>query len=230
MKFLNLQNKIVLFLTMSLSISLQAKEIYLDSRQVSQLNHFSPLEAAGSHGSIGYNLGLGVQNVKTEYSDSINVTRIYATKGFSIPLDLGISIGTVPNTPITLLSGYAQYTVAEKLKWPALSIRSSASTILGLNKANRSVEITGVASYGFLRYFTLFTFSGFQYSYQELDAVSLKLLAVDPTSEEQASSLDLFYGYGMQIKLFNPLYKISIESSKNMRSESTISAKIGYGF
>ena len=88
------------------SVESKANELKLSGQEITQLNHFSPAESAGSHGSIGYNLAAGIQQIQDYNGFTLSAGRIFVTKGFNIPLDLGFSLGTIIQTPYTLLSFY----------------------------------------------------------------------------------------------------------------------------
>ena len=121
-----------------------------------------------------------------------------------------------------------QYSIFEKFKWPSLSLRASFSSILGSNKPNDSIELATVASYGFLRYFNLFSYLSLQRSKVQSLPLGLNLL-IESGSQENIR-YDMYFAYGIEIKLINPLYKLSIESSENMREEKSLLIKLGHGF
>ena len=205
-----------------------AQKKSLTPQQIVRLNHFSPAETASSHGAIGYNLGAGIQRITDYKEDTVTAGRIFVTKGLDLPLDIGFSIGTIVNSSYTLLGTYGQYSIFEKFKWPSLSVRGVFSTIIGGSQSNHAIELAGVASYGFLRYFNLYAYTSIQRSKIEKLPASLNLL-VDSRSINKIN-YDLHYAYGIELKLLNPLYKISFESSKNLRDEESILIKLGHGF
>lgn len=131
-------------------------------RQISTLSRPTLVEPAGSHGTIGTSMGVGAaQSPGTEGTDDERVPMAWLVKGTPWPVDFGLSAGAAPDATYTLMAGHAQVTVLERLRLPAISVRGGYGRVFGLGKevvTTTSVDL--VASYGFLRYFTLYGVGG----------------------------------------------------------------------
>jgi hypothetical protein len=146
------------------------------------LTESSPLEGAGSHGSIGVGLGLGLSRHQTpsnnklveeqlqpredfnsksrpnnETQDYTSIRRFYFYKGLPWPIDLGGSIGSIIGTSATTASGYAQWTMYEAFQMPAFALRAKHARLMGLPSAEvQSSTLEAVASLGLLRIFNIY--------------------------------------------------------------------------
>ncbi len=122
-----------------------------------ELNHFwefladinasSPLEGAGSHGSMGINLGLGYKKTSLPDAAYLPTENIYASrthprdltmpgvaliKGLEWPIDVGVSTAYLADSRIQQWGGFLQWTVFEQLGLPALATRISHQRLFGL--------------------------------------------------------------------------------------------------
>jgi hypothetical protein len=100
---------------------------------------------------------LGTAAAQTNYP----VPRLWLDKGLPLPVDLGITAGAPPGAPFTQVSGHLQWTVYEDFAMPSLAIRAGYGRLFGLTGTTlASASGDAVASYGFLRYFTIFASMG----------------------------------------------------------------------
>ena len=141
-------------------------------QDLAKINRYSPVEGAGSHGSLGFSLGLGIQyspwsnqsvlqestfHEESESSDGASVPKLYLTKGLYWPIDVGISIGNMSEGQITQLGGHLQWTIFEAFRLPALALRGSFNQLSGLNNASfSSLSASSVLSFSLFRVVTLF--------------------------------------------------------------------------
>ena len=94
--------------------------------------HYTPMEGAGSHGSIGIGFGAGISVHPTpaagtvyhdqwrdpskpsaresRSSDSVAMPRVFVHKGLPLPVDLGIGLAKATDNRATIGSAYAQWT------------------------------------------------------------------------------------------------------------------------
>jgi hypothetical protein len=138
-------------------------------RVLAHINNPGELEPAGSHGSIGMAIAAGAASYSIPEDNPALATRlgvdsgvyavprVWITKGLPWPVDLGIEAASATDGAFTQATGYAQWTVYEALARPAVAVRASYGKLMGLAGADvRSTGAAAVASYGFLRYFTLY--------------------------------------------------------------------------
>ena len=144
-----------------------------------RLNSSSPLEHAGSHGTLGLGLGMGMGvyyasvdpeilrqhwRKSNQLADGDNgiqqrfvVPRMYLHKGFPLSIDAGFGLGQDVSTKAKVMSGYVQWTPVEGFAMPALAVRTGFSRFMGLATTDASsVSVDGVLSYGFLRLLTVY--------------------------------------------------------------------------
>jgi hypothetical protein len=150
----------------------EAAESWL--RFVARLNRYSALEPAGSHGSIGMAIGAGaVTQERPEtalysaetMSDADDgpyvLPKLWLLKGLPWPVDVGAAFGAAPEDGFTQAGAHVQWTPFEALGLPAVTVRASYAKIFGVEGTTLStVGLDAVASYGFLRYFTVYTALG----------------------------------------------------------------------
>lgn len=148
-----------------------------------RLNNSSPLEHAGSHGTMGLNLGLGFgvyhhgvdadilrehwrsptqDNSQTQADrNRMAIPRLYVHKGLPASLDMGLVLGQEVATKARLISGYMQWTAIEGLGMPAVGVRGSLSRLMGLATTDASaVGVDGIISYSILKMLTVYTTIG----------------------------------------------------------------------
>lgn len=146
---------------------------------LTRANHYSPLEHAGSHGTLGIGIGVGLANFESasnsevmqehwrQSGDSlasnssqqsrVTVGQIHVHKGLPYSLDVGGGFAKHAATQAKLISGYVQWTAYEAFAMPALAVRGQYSRLMGLATTDASaLEASVLASYGFLRLFTIY--------------------------------------------------------------------------
>lgn len=146
---------------------------------LTRINHYSPLEHAGSHGTLGVGLGAGVASyvapesralIKDHWrqpgvaasaneasSARMTTAQIHVHKGLPLSLDVGGGIARDTRTDAKFISGYLQWTAYEAFARPALAMRGQYSRLMTLATTDASaLEVTALASYGFLRLFTVY--------------------------------------------------------------------------
>lgn len=147
---------------------------------LSQVNRFSPMEGAGSHGSFGVKVGAMMQvtprteqgkndigfnllNQNNEEDAAISAPKIVLTKGLFIPVDFGVGFGLIDQLDLQQFAGYLQWTIFEGLAMPAVAVRYIASQLQG--QADISVLShagEAILSYGFFRFFNLYSSARYQ--------------------------------------------------------------------
>lgn len=219
-------------------------------------NAYSPIEGAGSHGSIGVGLGIGISehkspensvllndqlrssndfrsNTETSTPPTVMIPRAYFHKGLPIPLDFGLSIGKIPDTEATTAGGYAQWTMFEKFALPALAIRGKYSRIMGLPSTEFST-LTGevVASYGFLRILNAYANYGVNSHNASIrtsgETGTSLALTTQPGETLARSWNDSSHAIGLQAQLVPQLVIVSAER-RIVSSQQSWLAKISVG-
>ena len=201
------------------------------------VNVSSPIETAGSHGAYGFKLGIGAQFTPPNSSQNINndlflsteagtndmtyFPKVYWSRGMNIPLNFGFSYGQSPDQA-EQWSGFAQWVVFEKFKWPAVALRAAISKLTGLSHSEITTYNSGaIISYGFLKYFNLYySFQGTMHSAKSI------------THENEAKSYswnDSNQTEGIEITIFPPFLKASFEHNHSSLHDS-YSSKIAYLF
>jgi hypothetical protein len=140
-----------------------------------RVNAASLLEPAGSHGSIGTDVGAGMVSVtppehnallNSQLGDdrsgkSVGIPRIWLLRGLPIPVDAGITAagpaGSGKGSAFTQVSAALQWTVYEALARPALTLRGSYGKLYGVTGTTlTSAGGEVVVSYGVLSYLTFY--------------------------------------------------------------------------
>jgi hypothetical protein len=229
-------------------------ESYFSS--IERMTRNSPLEHAGSHGTIGIGLGAGagVYNLEgddevlrahwrsqgVDVSDNqvdggrIYIPRFYFHKGLPWSLDVGVSYGVHGPTGATLAGGYTQWTAFEAFALPAVAIRGGFGRLMGLRTTDASM-ITGelLASYGFLRIFTVYgglgtarsqikTRSGQEYG------TSLSLTGSPDNSISRVNVVPT-ETIGLQVQLVPPFAGATLETQKTGDGPRSVLGKLSIG-
>ena len=223
---------------------------------IERVARFSPLEHAGSHGTIGVSLGLGVsvhesandQDVMRAHwrrsgssersnqnpSGAIYIPRAYFHKGLPWSIDLGVSYGQDPVSQAVLSAGYAQWTFFEGFALPALALRAGVSRLMGLATTDSSVLSTDlVASYGFLRFVTVYGALGrgrYQTRVHSGDSYGTTLaLSENEDGHAERVSSRLSRSLGIQFQILPPFWTAAIESSQTGSGPTSFLGKISVG-
>jgi hypothetical protein len=142
------------------------------------LNRPTMADAAGSHGSYGFELGVGFSRQSTNPdnriiseetsqsedrtgSSAIDLPRLWIAKGTMLPIDLTITAGSTRDRRFASTGAILQVTVFEALALPAVSVRGYGGRTFG--KTNTTLESSGAeaaVSMGFLRYCSAYFTTG----------------------------------------------------------------------
>jgi hypothetical protein len=223
---------------------------------ISKVNTYSPVEHAGSHGTAGFGLGIGLAgydapsnpDVMKEHwrgssqtisenktsSSRIIIPRVQVHKGIPASFDIGGGLGQDPLTKATLASVYLQRTLYEAFQMPAIAVRASYSKLMGLSSTEASNgAIDGVASYGFLRFFTIYG----SYGIGQTDILVKSgqsygtSLSLEGDDEEQIhSTVNLrSKSVGLQIQILPPFCTLALESKSVGNGSASYLAKFAVG-
>jgi hypothetical protein len=220
---------------------------------LSDANLYSPMEGAGSHGSIGLGVGLGgsmhtipenrlVLNDQLRGSDDFKngqdkdhsgqyiVPRLLVHKGLPIPIDIGASISKLPETNAGV---YAQWTLFESFALPAVAVRAKYSRLMGLPSTEfQTSSVEAGASYGLLRILNVYGTYGMNRHRAEIrtqgeTGTTLAIVEgsqVDWKDERTNYSSSL----GLQVQLMLPYCTTTIES-RTTGDRQTWLAKLSVG-
>lgn len=209
-----------------------------------QLSNPSPLETAGSHGSLGYTLGTGVSLIEKKPSDILdtelqsssdkpqtNVPKIWVTKGIFWPLDGGLSYSTILNTNVSSYTAYLQWTAFEKFALPALALRTAYTNITGLkNTKFNNMSLGAAISWGY-RFVTVFASENYNFYSTTITPPEEEAyaLSTDSLSMVNKSWGALTQSIGMQLNLVSPFFKISGEKTIASNQSSSYRFKLSFG-
>lgn len=116
-----------------------------------RLVQYSPLEPAGSRGTMGYSLGFSGWQ-----SDEIRFFRAQVVKGLPYSIDLGAAYGFLPSGTLHHGGAHVQWTPMESLSWPAVSLRGRYHVLRGGSVVARGQGVDVLLGYGFWRYIRLY--------------------------------------------------------------------------
>ncbi len=222
---------------------------------LSSANAYSPAEGAGSHGSIGFGLGIGASAEKkpentaliddqlrtsdqfankesSKQTDQVVIPRAFFHKGLLWPVDFGFGIGRIGDLQATTAGGYVQWTIYESFAMPAIAARLKHSRLMGLPSTEfSSTAIEGIVSHGF----RLFTVYGTYALNQHNAAIrtsgesgtSIALSEVTG-SDYKISKRDRSYTYGLQVQLLPPICNVAVEN-RMQDGQSSLLAKLSLG-
>jgi len=210
------------------------------------INSYSPLEPAYSHGAIGFSFGLGWQprifdqsvyqnwGDPSEYQDIRRATMVtaYLVKGFSWPIDVGVSAGQIPATTIKRIGGHAQWTIFQGFRRPSLAGRLAFSRLSGFQStelANSQASL--VADYSFFRYFTLFAGVGMHYhraAYQNF-VPSWNISQMANSTRVVQNWWDQHQSIGLIIRFLPPHFVVTAEHQKFHSGNEQWLGKISFG-
>jgi len=214
------------------------------------LNRYSPLEAAGSHGSYGTHVGLGGTTQRLEkssnlhrdifrseeFQDGTNVAlpKLTLLRGTSFPVDIGLSAANISATKVYQYAGYLQWTLFESLDWPALALRGAYANLQGL-KGAKAVTYSAdvVASYGLFRYLTAYGAWGVQrhditinYEQRDDSTAALASKGYVASFKQNQRTLAASHLYGIKLALIPPFYTLAVEYQDLAAGVSAYAAKL----
>ena len=134
------------------------------SENLSAATQYTSLAPPEALGPLGFDVGLAVSVTDIQGSlfdlasdddfsgGSLIIPRIQVQKGFLFGLDIGASLGAIPDTDATLVGGEVRYSIVRgDVVTPTVSIRATHSEVLGLDDYSlRSSGIELGVSKGFL--------------------------------------------------------------------------------
>lgn len=223
-------------------------------RYLSHLNRYSPLEGAGSHGSIGSSLGLGVGINPVEHADnslyedrlampngegnrsSLIISKLMLTKGLRWPVDFGFTFGTTQASRISQLGGHIQWTAYERFQMPAVALRGVYARMYGIHNTEFSTYGSEVAiSYGFLRYFTAYATYGWQYNTAalQMSAADQSVYFLNETGGGDRRIKENWFSpsqiIGMRVMVVPPFVATTFEMQASSGVPHSYAAKISLG-
>lgn len=251
---------LLIFVVLAISGRLNAQISHAETDDyfefLARVNHYSPLEHAGSHGTLGVGIGVGIASFETPKATSVmeehwrhanvspeanqtnsnrvTLTQFHAHKGLPYSLDVGGGYARDARSNAKLVSSYVQWTAYEAFALPALAVRGQFSRLMGLSTTDAStLETSVLASYGFLRLFTTYA----SYGIGRHDV----LVRIGPsfgTSMSLAGETDGNVGrimirrsrsVGIQYQLLPPFCTMAAEYSQVGQSPGSYLAKISVG-
>ena len=245
-----LSNVFILFPVLMSSAVFSSRLMAFDElKTIAAINHYSPLEAAYSHGAAGFSFGLGYSpnpitkelvsnDLSREISDdSLNKPMItaYLVKGFDIPIDIGITASQIPGSRFEKLGAHAQWTVFEGFKLPSFALRGSYSRMSRAFQADAAnVNISTLIDYSFLRYFTAYlgtgnSFHRFKMHGQYRGMTSARFLSLADSAKQGLEWEERSSFYGLAVKVLPPFVTATVETQVYGRSEDRIVAKLSLG-
>ena len=224
---------------------------------LARANDYSPLEHGGSHGTIGFGVGLGLagydapansdvmkehwrgSNPSVDQSQSVPVNKVIIPrfqfhKGLPASIDFGVGIGMDALSRATLASGYAQWTMYEAFAMPAFAVRGGYNRVMGLATTDASsTTVDGVASYGFLRIFTVYgTMGAGRHQIEVRSGAGYgSVMALNGEYEGVVSRVLLrrSRSTGLKLQIIPALCDLSFESKRTGDGPGTYLAKISLG-
>lgn len=213
------------------------------------MSHATPLEGAGSHGINGLSLGVGSQETtarpsqlatytrQSDGGDALTLSKLHLVKGFSWPLDLGLSFGAAEGNRVHQWQGYAQWTIFEKLGLPAVALRAFGSKLTGLRYTEINTAGAQIAvSQSIFRYVTVYGYLGRARHHARtvtpegdfLDPVLFHLYGEDHHSYTRFWYDDV-RALGVRALLLPPFFSLSLESQQTSSGVRTFLAKVAVG-
>ncbi len=226
---------------------------------VARVNRTSPMEGAGSHGSVGVVLGCGASGyqmpsnnpvVQTQVTDAtpaagggaaerqqFYMPRIWLAKGLPLPVDVGVTAGTAADGLFTQVAGYAQWTVYEALARPALALRGSFGRVHGLAGTEfSSVAVDAVGSMGLTQYFTAYATYGVadQRGSLVIDPADKLAFLLKADDGDQGTTISRRWyqtqgAIGLKVAVYPPFMTVTLESTASSSHERSVAVKLGVG-
>jgi hypothetical protein len=220
---------------------------------LARLNSPSALQPAACHGSYGTDVGAGLENLSIPTTNAVlqdqlglanadqhvapnySVPRLWLTKGLPLPVDFSFSAGLPGNNRnLTQVSGYLQWTVYEALARPAFAVRSSYGRLSGAS--GTTVSSWGgeaVASYGVLRYATIFGRVGILQHQGNLVPNKNSAATLGLTNDSSAPTLSTSWrqkeaALGLKVTLWSPFTALSAETDYGYAPRPSYSVKLSY--
>jgi hypothetical protein len=216
-------------------------------QSLGRINSYTPLEAAHSHGEIGFSFGLGIQprlfdrpnlkDITSHYGDSEKYDRTlvnaYLVKGFRWPIDFGVSTGQIPGSSVKRLGAHLQWTAFEGFRLPSLATRLAFSRLSGYAKTElASSEASLLADYAIFSYLTFYVGVStlFHHASYHPDMSSLAMqneFSRPPRQTRQWWSRRRFSG--LVIQLLPPYFKVTAEYQRYEEDRENWMGKLSFG-
>ena len=209
------------------------------------INYYSNLDGAGSKGSWGSSFGLGgiltytpednpflQENLIVDKPGRKVLPRVFISKGFTIPLNIGVSYSAWNNGSITQWGTNASLILIEGKGIPSLSIGLDSTKVFGLDRTsaeNSSGSIT--TSYLFSPRFEIYLKAkkSRMTAKVELGEDTRLLLNEAPESESwKISRYQNTQSLGLIYRFILPFYSLSIERI-NINAEEVAMMKLTLG-
>ena len=215
------------------------------------LNSPSALEPASCHGSIGTDLGAGLESFVVPGANSLLLeqlalnpadgnkslhyysSRIWLTKGLPLPIDLGLS-AALPVSGLSQVSGYVQWSIYQALARPALALRASYHQLRGKGSTQiNSSEGEAVISYGFWRYLNIYGRAGLlahraTLTLSQNQQIHLGLDRSDAEPDIRRSWVEADLAVGLKVTLWTPFVALTAEAHRSSDRDYTV--KLSYLF
>ena len=203
------------------------------SENLAAATHYKSLAPAETLGVLGFDVGIELSSTETDGAlfdlasagdygaGSVLLPRLHAHKGLPFGIDIGASIGTIPQAGMTVLGGELRLALVEGgVAMPAIALRGSYSRAQGgsdLTLENAALELS--VSKGFLM-FTPYAGAGFVHGKASLSGEPATLLADESFDQEK-----FFFGTNVNLVGFNVLAEVD-----RTGGYTTFSAKVGFRF
>ena len=245
---------LALFSGIACAYSDAAAELYFSS--IERITRYSPLEHAGSHGTLGINLGVGAGSYVLNGDDEIlqahwranganqaenetpngriYIPRVFFHKGLPWSLDVGFAYGLHAATKATLAGAYMQWTAFEGFALPSIGVRGSLGRLMGLQTTDASMVNTDLlVSYGFMRIFTVYGGLGAGRSQIKVRSgdeygTSLSLTGSSDNSSNRVGVVQTQL-LGLQVQILPPFVGLTLESQKTGSGPSSYLGKLSVG-
>jgi hypothetical protein len=224
---------------------------------LARINDYSPLEHGGSHGTIGFGVGIGLagyeapknRDVMREHwrganqsvtqsgasaATNVIVPRLQIHKGLPGSFDIGGGLGSDRASGASLVSAYTQWTIYEGFAMPAFAVRGGYNRVLGLATTDASsTTVAGVASFGFLRIFTIYgTMGAGRHQIEVRSGAGFgSTMALNGEYESTVSRAIVrrSNAAGIKVQIIPALCDLSFESKRTAGSAETYLAKVSLG-
>ena len=213
------------------------------------LSSASVLEGAHCHGSYGIKIGVGgsshvipqaIPRYELQYRESPEVgsefflPRVYFTKGTPLQIDFGGHIATDPDRMLTLLGGYAQWTIFQEKGLPAAALRSNFTQLAGVESTTyQGLQTEVLGSYGFLRFLEIYGGGGVGMhaaTYQAEDDNRMTLLpdSIIAPASKSADWVRPLFRMGLKIQLGSPFFALTSEYT-SLQNRQILAGKLSIG-
>ena len=224
----------------------KADTINVRKETMVQMNRYSPVESPYSHGSIGFDLGVGghmfemrdPQKLRETYDEFYSsaqtqyMTQLFLIKGLDGPIDLGLVLGQHDMGRVTQYGGHLQWTFVQDIKYPSVAFRGSFSRLQTEVGDMSSSEFMGLVGKGFLSYFTAYAGLGMAHHFGRLNSIRTGDFTIDESNKDTftVSETEISHIYGLSILCFPPFVSLDFEGQgANKTTARSYTAKVSIG-